>query len=110
MKKDRNGKSPLRSIILLITVITASGLAWVSLRGQSNNASRPVLTATVFSPAHPTVGSSLREFFNIRPTPVQPIAYTHTVHVLKEQGPRLDCNFCHVGVDKGPVASIPGVN
>ncbi len=37
--------------------------------------------------------------------PVQPIAYTHTVHLAKG----LQCTFCHVGVDQGPEARIPGV-
>ncbi len=109
MRKDRNGKSPLRWTVLLVIILTAGGLAWVSLKGQTSTPpSGP--SSSIFTPAHPSIGSAFREFFGIRPRPVQPIAYTHTVHVLKEQGPRLDCNFCHVGVDKGPVASIPGVN
>ena len=36
---------------------------------------------------------------------MQPIAYTHTVHLAKG----LPCTFCHVGVDQGPEARIPGV-
>jgi hypothetical protein len=36
----------------------------------------------------------------------QPIAFTHRVHVV-ENG--IQCQFCHVGVDQSPVASIPSV-
>src|SRR5689334_19131326 len=109
MKKDRNGKSPSRWTILLLTATIAAGLALVSIKGQSISP-KAVPSAAVFTPAHPTISSAIREFFHIREKPVQPIGYTHTVHVLKDTGPRLECNFCHVGVDKGPMASIPGVN
>ena len=36
----------------------------------------------------------------------QPIAFTHRVHVV-DNG--IQCQFCHVGVDQSPVASIPSV-
>ena len=50
---------------------------------------------------------AVKDFLDIHPEhPVQPIAYTHTVHLAKG----LPCTFCHVGVDQGPEARIPGVN
>ena len=57
--------------------------------------------------AHPDASAAVRDFLDIHPEhPVQPIAYTHTVHLAKG----LPCTFCHVGVDQGPEARIPGVN
>jgi len=60
----------------------------------------------VFTPEHRTVSDSIREFFGMRPKPVQPIAYTHKVHL----GNGMQCTDCHVGVDTGPDARIPSVN
>jgi Cytochrome c7 and related cytochrome c len=103
MKSIRNGKRTLLSVTLLLILIVVAGLM---LRGQSTT-SESVTPSPVFSPAHASLGQALREFFWIRSKPVQPIAYTHTVHVL-QQG--MNCTDCHVGVDKGPMASIPGVS
>lgn len=36
----------------------------------------------------------------------QPIAFNHNVHVVKNG---MECQFCHTGVDKSPVAGIPSV-
>jgi hypothetical protein len=64
------------------------------------------VTSGVFTPAHPTASAALKDFLDLHPEhPVQPIAYTHTVHLAKG----LPCTFCHVGVDQGPEARIPGV-
>jgi len=60
----------------------------------------------VYTPAHPTVFDAVKEFFNSQSTPVQPIAFTHKVHLAKG----LQCTACHVGVDEGPDARIPSVN
>ena len=47
-----------------------------------------------------------KDFLDFHPEhPVQPIAFTHTVHLANG----LQCEFCHVGVDQGPEARIPGV-
>lgn len=62
-------------------------------------------TSSVFTPAHPTVLDAVREFFNLRRDPVQPIAYTHKVHLANS----MQCADCHVQVEEGPEASIPGV-
>lgn len=63
-------------------------------------------TPGVFTPAHRTLLDAWRDFFDRRPEPVQPIAYTHQVHLVKVG---MQCTFCHVGVDTGPDARIPGV-
>jgi hypothetical protein len=63
-------------------------------------------TSPVFTTAHSSVYAAVREFFGIRRTPVQPIAYTHKVHLANG----MQCTDCHVGVDQGPDARIPSVN
>jgi hypothetical protein len=59
-----------------------------------------------FTPAHRTALDAVREFFGSRSKPVQPIAYTHKVHLANG----MQCTDCHVGVDRGPDARIPSVN
>jgi hypothetical protein len=59
----------------------------------------------VFTPAHSTLWDAIRDFFNRRPEPVQPIAYTHKVHLANN----IQCTDCHTSVESGPVAGIPGV-
>lgn len=74
---------------------------------DSGEVSRPPSqTSPVFTPAHRTVGDAVREFFAVRPKIIQPIAYTHKVHLANG----MQCTDCHVGVDQGPDARIPSVN
>ena len=43
--------------------------------------------------------------------PIQPIAFDHQQHTLKEDpAPQLDCVFCHQNADKSRYATIPGVS
>jgi len=42
--------------------------------------------------------------------PVQPIEFSHWQHVKKQEGPELDCVFCHEHGDKGPYATIPNTS
>lgn len=64
------------------------------------------LSSGVFTTAHPSATSAVADFLDVHPThPVQPIAYTHKVHLANG----LQCEVCHVGVDQGPDARIPGV-
>jgi len=58
-----------------------------------------------FSPAHRNFLDALRDFFGVHPTPVQPIAYTHKVHLANG----MECTNCHTNVEKGPVAGIPSI-
>jgi len=95
------------AIVIGLGLLAWSILQWRS-DAQSENApgtSSPS-GSDVFTPAHRTVLDSVAEFFGYRPTPVQPIAYTHKVHLANG----LQCTFCHVGVDQGPDARIPSVN
>src|ERR1700722_12212289 len=64
------------------------------------------LSSGVFTTAHPSAASAVTDFLDRHPEhPVQPIAYTHKVHLANG----LQCEMCHVGVDQGPDARIPGV-
>jgi hypothetical protein len=62
--------------------------------------------SAVYTPAHTSFGQAVRHFFGIRPDPVQPIAYSHQLH-LTEVG--LTCDFCHDSAARGPIARIPSV-
>ena len=59
----------------------------------------------VFTPAHRGVLDAIRDFFNRQPVPVQPIAFTHKVHLANG----MQCTDCHTTVETGPVAGIPSV-
>ena len=63
-------------------------------------------TSSVFTPAHRDFRDAVMDFFNRHREPVQPIAFTHKVHLANG----MHCTDCHVGVDKGPDARIPGVS
>jgi hypothetical protein len=63
-------------------------------------------TPAVFTTAHGTVSSAVRDFFGMRREPVQPFDFSHQLHLSKE----LLCTDCHTGVEKGPVAGIPSVS
>ncbi len=95
-----------------LLMILAGACAWalveIALPSQAARASGPseYVTTGVFTTAHPTAFAAVKDFLDMHPEhPVQPIAYTHTVHLAKG----LQCTFCHVGVDQGPEARIPGV-
>jgi hypothetical protein len=63
-------------------------------------------TPSVFTPAHRSVGEAFSEHFGMRPEPQQPFPFSHQIHLEKE----LVCTDCHETVERGPRASIPGVN
>jgi hypothetical protein len=60
----------------------------------------------VFTPAHTSISEAARHFFGLRPEPVQPIQFAHSVHVNEVQ---LLCVDCHITVERGPRASIPDI-
>lgn len=87
-----------------VIVLGCSVLEW-GLRAQAQSAS-PAPSDEVFTTQHRTVLAAIREYLGILPTPVQPIAFTHKVHLANG----LQCVNCHTGVDQGPDARIPSVN
>jgi hypothetical protein len=42
--------------------------------------------------------------------PVQPVAFDHWQHVTKEDGPGLDCAFCHDNAAKSAHATVPNTS
>jgi hypothetical protein len=62
-------------------------------------------SSPVFTPAHPSALDAVRDFFERRRPPVQPVAFAHNVHLANG----MQCTGCHVGVDQGPDAVIPNV-
>jgi hypothetical protein len=72
------------------------------IRGQTEE----LPSDAIYSPAHSSVAEAARHFFGIRPEPVQPIAFVHSVHVEQAE---LTCTDCHPGVTQGPRASIPDI-
>src|SRR5580704_12559248 len=95
-----------------LLIILACACVWalvvIVLPRHGTRAAGPssYVTTGTFTPAHSTAAAAVKDFLDIHPEhPVQPIAYTHTVHLAKG----LPCTFCHVGVDQGPEARIPGV-
>ena len=95
----------------LLLMVCAVACTWAMVKavptshaGQTDLSAH--VTSGVFTTAHPTAAQAVRDFLDFHPEhPVQPIAYTHTVHLANG----LQCEFCHVGVDQGPEAQIPGV-
>ncbi len=65
----------------------------------------PTASSPVFTRAHGSLLEAVKEFFDYRTVPQQPIAFTHKVHLAKG----LDCTGCHQGVEQGPDAGLPSV-
>ncbi|HKV05042.1 MAG TPA: cytochrome c3 family protein [Candidatus Acidoferrales bacterium] len=96
-------------VALVFAVIVLAGFLLeraLSARSQDEAPQPAAQTSPIFTPSHKTVYDAVREFFGARSKPVQPIAYTHKVHLANG----LQCTDCHVGVDQGPDARIPSVN
>ena len=97
---------------MLVATVAGVGVVWAlvdttsTVQGQTSSPLAPSETSSVFTPAHRSVGEAVRHFLMMRPDPVQPIPYSHQVHVETLD---LDCTFCHDSVAIGPVAKIPSV-
>src|SRR5262249_80204 len=75
-----------------------------ALAGAACGTGAPV-PEDVHTTAHRSIGAAVREFFNVRPTPVQPIPFPHKTHIPKQAV----CTDCHETVERGPIAGIPSV-
>jgi hypothetical protein len=105
----RNPMGWQKWLLLMVAGAGVSALLLLMLSAHATSAASPpaYMTTGTFTPAHPTAYAALKDFIDLHPEhPVQPIAYTHTVHLAKG----LPCTFCHVGVDQGPEPRIPGIN
>ena len=98
----------LRAASILGVVIVAGWFFDVASPAQGPDPSpeSSAQTSPIFTPAHRTISDAIREFFSMRSTAVQPIAFTHKVHLANG----MQCTDCHVGVDQGPDARVPSVN
>jgi Cytochrome c7 and related cytochrome c len=86
-------------VFLAAAALLAAACSWLDDR-------RPAADTSVFTPAHRTASGAVRDFFGVRPTAIQPIAFPHAVHIAKG----LTCtDYCHEHVTKGPVAGLPSV-
>lgn len=106
--------------IVLLIVAMGTGAAWwaagkvTKAEGQSSASPvtrdmdnlRAIADSPVFTPAHRTVLDAVKEFFFYQSTPVQPIAFNHSLHL--QHG--MQCSSCHAGVTLGPNAGIPSVS
>jgi hypothetical protein len=66
----------------------------------------PADPETVYTPARAGAAAAARDFFAIRPEPVQPLEFPHNTHVAQGLG----CtDYCHESAVKGPVAGLPSL-
>ncbi len=91
--------------VISAVVLVAPALLLQAQRTASQTTGGSPQTPSVFTPAHRTALSAVRDFFNRQAQPVQPIAFTHKVHLANA----MQCTNCHTGVDTGSDATIPGV-
>jgi hypothetical protein len=102
----------VKSWIRIAAVVGFAFLAWLIVdhtapaNGQSASSPSPAPSPEIFTTAHRTVGEAVEEFFSYRPKAVQPVQFTHKVHIANG----MQCTDCHVGVDQGPDARIPSAN
>lgn len=102
-------------VFILAACFGVIGVLWTGRAEGRGNASqsfragqRPVhgqnaVDSGVFTPAHSSLEETLRDFFDYYPTPVQPIAFNHKIHIAKG----MKCTMCHTDVSRGPDAGIP---
>jgi hypothetical protein len=104
----------IRTIALLV-VLTLAALGCVQQPNVPGYASRAVdpyaakrWSSPGFTTAHASYSDAVKHFLSIRPKPQQPIDFPHDIHTSPKVG--LECNVCHSGVTRGPIAGIPTVN
>jgi Cytochrome c7 and related cytochrome c/Class III cytochrome C family len=92
-------------LILLATVTLAWGFVARSTPDQQAINLASSKASPVFTRGHGSLWDAIREFFDYRSAPQQPIAFTHKLHLAKG----LECAGCHHGVEQGPDAGLPSV-
>jgi Cytochrome c7 and related cytochrome c len=100
----------MRSIITDLSLVVMASVAVSSFflnRASLAGSVRKRIAGTpqVFTPAHPTVLDSAREFLGWRDNAVQPLAFTHKRHVENQ----ITCTACHEGVQQSAIAGIPNI-
>src|SRR5436305_4036188 len=87
-------------LIALGTIGTLGTIGNIACGGQPSQAS-----SAIYTPAHRTFSSAVRDFFNARPAARQPLPFPHQTHIAKQAM----CTDCHETVERGPIAGIPSV-
>lgn len=108
--KETKGQRRGLFATLLVLLALAAGVVRIlahpgatrELAPQSYKASG---TPSVFTPAHQSIALAVKDFFGIRPKPVQPIAFSHKVHLAE----KIPCQMCHIGFAEGPQAGLPDI-
>jgi len=108
-----------RFAVLLAVTFSAAVFLWVGRRERKVQALSTSLSAAetpvaampadfspVFKPGHEPFIDSVKEYFQLQSTPVQPIAFNHQLHLKNG----MECASCHMGVTEGPDAGIPSVS
>jgi len=109
----------LRSVARIALLLVTAGLIAIVLAVAKGHRSEPRRTvfaqtsaaawtrgAAIFTPARASFVDAFKEYIGWQPTPVQPIAFNHKVHIQNN----IDCTNCHEGVNQGPNAGIPSVS
>ena len=104
--------------VLLAVAFGPVALLWVGIHQRRVEArpiplpavATPVISmppdfSPVFKPGRQPFIDSVREYFQLQSTPVQPIAFNHQLHLKND----MQCTSCHAGVTEGPDAGIPSV-
>src|SRR6516164_184599 len=93
------------ALIILAIVTFARGFAFRSISDQQTPQMASSNSSSGFTRGHASLWETVREFFDSRSAPQQPIAFTHKVHLAKG----IECVGCHQGVEQGPDAELPSV-
>lgn len=117
-RTDQRDPGALRTYARIVVLLAAAALFAVILvvaKGPRPGPHRSVFAQTsatawtggaaIFTPARASLEDAFREYVGWQPTPVQPIAFNHKVHIQNN----IDCTSCHEGVTQGPNAGIPSV-
>ena len=99
-------RSRIRGLSLIFAGLVAGAFFLWPTSSANSVKRRDIDPQDVFTPAHPTVLDSVREFIGWRDNPVQPFAFTHRKLIENE----IACTACHKGVNQGPSAGIPDIN
>ncbi len=67
----------------------------------------PIILFVIIATFTITYYASYAERTSIGYQPEQPIKYSHKLHAGEM---KIDCKYCHVGVEKSRIASVPSVN
>lgn len=105
------------NLILIALVVIAGAFALKVATGRrtsppstvfAQNSANATWTGNfaVFTPARASFADAFKEYVGWQPTPVQPIAFNHKIHLQNN----VECTSCHEGVTQGPNAGIPSVS